>query len=222
MQALSESFPSPTAHQVRLYQDAFARHGDSPSAVLWPRGRQSLRFDALTHHFSGTSFSVLDYGCGLAHLKDYLDKRFTAYRYIGADVVPEFVHAVKNKHPEVLVHLVHDYTDLIDPVDHVVISGTFNIVDGEDSKAYLTYVHAALEHLYSLCRISLSVNFMTDKVDFIQANAHHVDVEAMYRFFRDRLSSRLQLDQTRMPYEFTITALCDKQILRPENIYEPL
>lgn len=209
----------PTA-QTRLYQEAFARHGDSPAAVLWPRGRQSLRFDALTRHFSGTAFSVLDYGCGLAHLKDYLDLRFSNYRYIGADVVPEFVHAVRAKHSVVPVHLVRNYAELVEPVDHVVISGTFNLIDGDISAHYLAYVQTALKHLFSICRVSLAVNFMTDRVDFMQPGAHHVNVESMYRFICEDLSPRLRIDQSYMPYEFTIVAFQDRGIVRPDNIYE--
>ncbi len=208
--------------QLRLYQDAFARHGDSPAAVLWPRGRQSLRFKALTQHFQGSGFSVLDYGCGLAHLKDDLDRQFADYRYVGADIVPEFVSAVRTKHPDAVVHLIRSPAELTDPVDHVVISGTFNLVDGASSEEYLAYVQSALVHLFSLCRVSLSVNFMTDQVDFIQPGAHHVNVEMMYRFVRDRLSPRLQVDQSYMPYEFTIVAFRDCAIVRPDNIYEPL
>lgn len=217
----ANDWPDPTS-QVRLYQEAFATHGDSPSAVLWPRGRQSLRFKALTRHFQDTGFSVLDYGCGLAHLKKELDERFSSYRYIGADLVPEFVQTVRRKHPDATVHLIRSHADLVEPVDHVVISGTFNIIDGNDGAAYLSHVHTALEHLFGLCRVSLSVNFMTDQVDFVQAGAHHVNVESMYRFVRNRLSPRLQLDQSYMPYEFTIVAFRNRNIVRPDNIYEPL
>ncbi len=208
--------------QIRLYQEAFASHGDSPLAVLWPKGRQRLRFEALTRHIRGNGFSVLDFGCGLAHLKDELDSRFSSYRYIGADVVPEFVAAVRNKHPDAVIHLVRNPGELVESVDYVVISGTFNIIDAESSAIYLSFVQATLKHLFSLCRISLSVNFMTDRVDYKQPGAHHVNVESMYHFVRDELSPRLQLDQSYMPYEFTVVAYRDHNIVRPQNVYRPL
>ena len=219
---MDESVSPGVRPQSRLYQEAFARHGDSPAAVLWPRGRQSLRYRALTQHFSGGGFSVLDFGCGLAHLKDDLDKRFADYRYIGADVVPEFVKAVREKHPTAAVHLIRNYAELVEPVDHVVVSGTFNIVDGDSCVEYLAYVQDALVHLFSLCRLSLSVNFMTDRVDFVQPGAHHVNVESMYCFMCDRLSPRLSIDQSYMPYEFTMVAFRNSGIVRPDNIYEPV
>ena len=78
-----------TINLIEQYQRAFAVYGDTPSGVLWPRGRQDLRFEALTRHFSGDGFSVLDYGCGLAHLKSYLDQRSSSFNwsssFIGAE-----------------------------------------------------------------------------------------------------------------------------------------
>lgn len=204
---------------VKLYQRAFADHGDTPAGVLWPRGRQSLRFDALTQHFSGDSFSILDYGCGLAHLKVYLDQRFSQYEYRGVDLVPEFVSTVAAKYPGVSVQLVQSHTDISTPVDHVIISGTFNIIDGADQRAYLERVQAVLLHLFSLARVSLAVNFMTDRVDFMQPKACHVNVDEMMNFARRHMSPRLRVDESYMPYEFTLVVFKDSEIVRPDNIY---
>lgn len=206
---------------IEQYQRAFAAHGDTPSGVLWPRGRQALRFDALTRHFSGEGFSVLDYGCGLAHLKAYLDQKFRRCEYHGADLVPEFVQAAVAKYPDAKVQLVQSHADVSTPVDHVVISGTFNIIDDVDRAAYMERVQAALTHLFSLARVSLAVNFMTDRVDFVQPQALHVNVEAMMDFMRRHLSPRLRVDESYMPYEFTLVALKDREIVRPDNIYRP-
>lgn len=206
---------------IEQYQRAFAVHGDTPAGVLWPRGRQALRFDALTRHFSGDGFSVLDYGCGLAHLKGYLDTRFRRYQYYGADLVPEFVDTVETKYPDAKVQLVQSHADVSTPVDHVVISGAFNIIDGADRAAYVELVQAALSHLFNLSRVSLAVNFMTDRVDFIQPQALHMNVESMTDFMRTNLSPRLRVDESYMPYEFTLVVLKDREILRPDNTYRP-
>lgn len=208
-----------TPSLIEQYQRAFAEHGDTPAGVLWPRGRQALRFDALTRHFSGNGFSVLDYGCGLAHLKGYLDTRFRRYQYYGADLVPEFVETVETKYPDAKVKLVHSHQDVSTPVDHVVISGAFNIIDGPDRAAYVELIQATLTHLFSLTRVSLAVNFMTDRVDFIQPQALHMNVESMTGFMRTHLSPRMRVDESYMPYEFTIVVLKDSEIIRPDNIY---
>lgn len=206
---------------IKHYQRAFADHGDSPAGVMWPRGRQALRFDALTQHFASDSFSVLDYGCGLGHLKAHLDQRFTKYEYHGVDLVPEFVNMVAVKYPDARVQLVRSYEDVTMPVDHVVISGTFNIIDSVDYHVYVEQVQATLLHLFSLTRVSLAVNFMTDRVDFMQPRALHMNVEMMANFIRRHLSPRLKIDESYMPYEFTLVVLKNSEIIRPDNIYTP-
>jgi SAM-dependent methyltransferase len=210
------------ASLVGQYREAFAQHGDSPAAVLWPRGRQNIRFDALTNHIRSDGFSILDYGCGLGHLKDYLDQRFNTYKYFGVDLVPEFVSTVSAKYPDATVRQIGSHEEFSEPVDHVVVSGTFNIIQGNDPVAYLEYVQDVLGYLFDLCRVSLAVNFMTDRVDFKQAQAHHVNPQEMSRFFCEQLSPRLVLNQSYMPYEFTLIAFKDQTIIRPDNIYGAL
>lgn len=221
---MSKSSPRPfdSADLILQYRRAFIEHGDTPEAVLWPRGRQALRFNALTRHFREGEFSVLDYGCGLGHLKTYLDQYSCNYKYYGVDLVPEFVVAVQIKFPTAQIQLVDTFTDVKTSVDHVVASGVFNLFQGSDKEAYVLYVHAALMHLFSLARVSLSINFMTDRVDFMQPQALHMNVEDITQFMRSNLSPRLVVDESYMPYEFTIVVFKDAEIVRPDNIYRAL
>jgi len=204
-----------------MYQDAFHKHGDTPSGVMWPRGRQDARFHALTQHFSCENFSVLDFGCGLAHLKPYLDARFKEYKYFGVDIVPEFVGAVEGKFPDAKAQLIRSYSDVSLSVDHVVISGAFNIIIGNNRAEYIRSVKSALIHLFSLARVSLAMNFMTDRVDFTQPHALHMNVGEMLDFTRQYLSPRLRCDESYMPYEFTVVVLKDSKVIRPDNIFNP-
>jgi len=212
----------PEASLVEQYQRAFAEHGDTPAGVMWPRGRQALRFDTLTRHISGDNFTVLDYGCGLGHLKAYLDQKFSQYTYHGADLVPEFIDSVATKYPAAKVQLVRSPKDVVASVDHVVISGTFNIIEGADRTAYVELVKSSLLHLFGLTRVSLAVNFMTDRVDFTQPRSLHMNPEMMMDFMRQHMSPRLKLDESYMPYEYTLVVLKDSEIVRPENIYRSL
>jgi hypothetical protein len=208
-----------SASLVDQYRRSFALYGDTPAGVQWPRGRQEIRFAALTRHITCDGFSLLDFGCGLAHLKPYLDQRFARYQYRGADLVPEFVDAIARKFPDAAVQRIDSFLDLVDEVDHVVISGTFNIIEGGDRDAHMANVKATLCHLFSLAKRSLSVNFMKDSVDFMQDSAFHVNLGQMAEFMQEKLSPRIVIDSSYMPYEFTFTAIKDAEIIRPDNIY---
>jgi SAM-dependent methyltransferase len=204
---------------IKAYHDAFRIHGDSPSAVLWPKGRQDLRFRALVQHVSIESpCSILDYGCGLGHLKDYLQTHGYQARYLGADIAQEFVAAATQKYPDASFSLIKGNGDVGIDVDHVVASGTFNIVEG-DRDTYWNSVKEILARLFRHCRTSLAVNFMTDQVDFVQESSFHVAPSSVIEFVKHSLSRRYTLDHSYLPYEFTVVAYKEQRILRPGNTY---
>ncbi len=202
------------------YQKAFAANGDSAAAVLWPKGRQEERFNALTRHISPSSkFKILDFGCGLAHLNIYLKKHFDFYEYHGVDLVKEFVdHASKN-FPGHSIKLVKNEKDVVEQYDHIVSSGAFNMLYLEDAEVHQEIVFSILTHLFGSCTQSLSVNFMTELVDYKQVGAFHQNLGRLYQFVSKNLSRRFLIDQSYLPFEFTITIFKNQEIKSPENIY---
>ena len=78
-----------------------------------------------------------------------------------------------------------------------------------------------LKYLFSIAKISLSVNFMTDKVDYMQIHAMHFNPAEMTNFVTNEITPRFTLDASYMPYEYTITMFKDFKIIRPDNIYNP-
>ena len=104
--------------------------------------------------------------------------------------------------------------------DYVLISGAFNMSYFEDLEKHKNLVYEILESLFSKTSVYLSVNFMSDQVDFIQEGAYHQNINELLRFVLERLSKRYVLDCSYMPYEFTITVFKDQTIKRPDNIYK--
>jgi hypothetical protein len=207
-------------HILDMYEDAFRRHGDSPHAVLWPKGRQEERFHALTRNIRETGdVSLLDYGCGLAHLKQFLDGRFRNVQYSGADAVASFVETCKQKYPCSHFQRLQSPGELKGNYDYIVSSGVFNILYTPEPIAHRDIVFGMLTQLFERTNIYLSVNFMTDVVDFRQPDTYHQNVAELYTFVFEKLSRRLVLDQSYMPYEYTITVWKDQTIGRPENLY---
>jgi hypothetical protein len=204
---------------IRAYHEAFRIHGDSPSAVMWPKGRQDLRFRALIQHVPVESpCSILDYGCGLGHLKDYLQSHGYQATYLGADIAQDFILTATQKHPDTSFTLIEGSGDIGIDADHIVASGTFNIVEG-DRDTYWNLVQGILSRLFNHCKSSLAVNFMTDQVDFVQDSTFHVSPSTVIEFVKGSLSRRYTLDHSYLPYEFTIIVYKDQRILRPENTY---
>lgn len=206
---------------IKVYQKAFNEHGDSPDSVFWPKGRQSERFHALTTEVNKLkNFSILDYGCGLAHLYDYLENNFKDFQYTGTDIVDDFLHANKKKYPQGNFIQAYELLKNSDHFDYVVASGTFSILFEDDVEKHKEIVFGILKQLFGKANKFLSVNFMTDQVDFIQKTAFHLNPLELVKFCTDHLSTRISLNQSYMPYEYTVTVWKDDSIIRPDNIYK--
>jgi SAM-dependent methyltransferase len=204
-----------------IYRQAFREHGNSVRAVFWPRDRQEIRLGALTRFIAEDGFSILDYGCGLAHLKPLLARRFTSFSYTGVDLVDEFVEEDRRQYPDATFRRITTFRDVGETFDHIVLSGVFNMLYDDDPTLQARLIRETLRHLFDHCTISLAVNFMTDRVDYRQPSAHHQNPEDICEFVRQELSPRLIIDQSYMPYEYTVTVFRDSVITRPDNIYRP-
>lgn len=195
---------------IEAYEAAFRQHGESPASVMWPKGRQPLRFGSLTRFFDlSGGFSVLDYGCGLADLKPYLDERFAGVRYCGADVTPGFVMSDRARYPDASFLLVKGAQDIADDYDYVVMSGVFNLRYDCSMDEHRTIVQDSLRHLFTRARRVLAVDFMTDDVDYRAANSYHQNVAEIYQFARRELGRRVIVDHSYMPYEYSLTVFKD-------------
>lgn len=204
----------------KQYQEAFSKYGNSEKSVFWPKGRQKERFDALTRSISKRNFSVLDFGCGLGHLFQYLNENYRGeFIYHGVDIVDSFINHNILTYPNTNFQLIEDYTEINQSFDHILISGVFNMSYFEDLEEHKDMVYKILAGLFNKTKVYLSVNFMSDQVDYTQEGAYHQNIVELLKFVSGTLSKRYILDCSYMPYEFTITVFKDETIQRPDNVY---
>ena len=99
-------------------------------ALGW-KGEESQvkRFEVLAMLGDLNNASVLDSGCGYGDLKAFLDQRFKAIRYIGVDLMPEFITRAREiYHAEVDTWFYEADFNLIEfpRVDFVLASGVLS------------------------------------------------------------------------------------------------
>ena len=56
---------------IKTYKNQFKEHGNNPASLGCPKGRQELRFKALSKFLKKDS-SLLDFGCGFGDLLLFL------------------------------------------------------------------------------------------------------------------------------------------------------
>jgi cyclopropane fatty-acyl-phospholipid synthase-like methyltransferase len=203
-----------------IYEEAYLEYGDSPAGVLWPKARQDIRFDALTRNIRlEGDFSLLDFGSGLAHLKEYLDSKYRNVIYSGVEMQDFFLEASNLKYPECKFYNFDSPSELNENFDYIVSSGAFNLLYTGSEREHKEMVFRIIKELHARSNIYCSFNFMSDDVDFKQDGAYHQNVGEILNYVSNNLSKRVAVDCSYMPYEFTITVWRDQKIKQPENIY---
>lgn len=198
---------------IERYRRTFREHGETPAAVMWPKGRQPVRFSSLTRHFDkSVPLSVLDYGCGLADLKPFLAERFTKIEYTGADIMPEFVESDRRRYPDGNFLLIKSPSDIVGDYDYVVMSGVFNLRYDCAIEQHKDIVRTTLLHLFTHTRVAMSVDFMTDDVDYRGPDSYHQNVDEIYRYARSELGKRVIIDHSYLPYEYSLTIFKDEAL----------
>lgn len=204
------------------YEGSFKQHGNSPAALLTPKGKQALRFQALLPVLARPGMSVLDYGCGLGHLLDYLNTHVPhPFTYRGVDMVKPFIDHCQGHHQQ--AHAAFEWADPTAPLqataDVVFASGVFNLLLEGGAEPSHAYMESRLAELFAAARHCLVVDFLSEFVDYTQAVAYHPPVGRLLQFVTARLSRRVVMRHDLLPYEYTLLIFKDQAIARPDNAY---
>lgn len=203
----------------RMYSDSFQKHGDSPTSLLTPKGRNSLRFRAIDPFVGNGPRSVFDYGCGLGYLCEYLRSHAGNLEYTGADIMPEFIRACQAKFPDSEFLQMEPQHPLTGAYDVVFSSGVFNLQTHGDLQQSKAYAFERVQSLFQMAKDVLICDFMSTLVDFQQPGAQHFSPAELSEFCYSNLGRRFQIRHDLLPYELTLIVWRDQAIKRPENVY---
>lgn len=212
---------APDPQVIESYRAALAEHGPTPQALGWTKGKQPARYAALVGHLEN-GFDLLDYGCGLAHLSDWLDQRDVHGTYSGCDVVLEALNLAANRVKGLVDNLHHigGPQDITDDFENIVCCGVFTRMGGRSEFEHIVHVKDTLAALFARTRVGLHVDFMDSMmVDTPKPGEFYAapwDVLALAR----SMSSRVVIDTSYLPYEFCVHIYKGDAIERPANVYK--
>ena len=136
--------------KIREYYLPKLKNEKSDSGCLgWENEQaQELRFEVLKNIFFHGA-SVLDVGCGLGNLYDYLKKQDYNFKYTGVDILPEMIFRAKEKNPQAEFFSANIFEDDLfgdRKFDVIYASGIFNIELGNNED----FLRNALQKFVSL------------------------------------------------------------------------
>lgn len=186
---------------VSLYESRLKSLGITPQTMGWKdREQQRLRFRILTEIGIKSNCSVLDIGCGFADYYTYLSQRGIQVSYTGYDLSKKIIGAAKKLHSNLNLQV----KDILrekprKKFDFVVESGILN----KSIYNNMVYARNIIKKMFDICRIGISVNMMSNYVDYEEDYLYYYRPEEMFKFCRS-LSKWVVLRHDYPLYEFTL------------------
>lgn len=202
---------------IEYYESVLQRRGATPEGVDWKsREAQEEAFSVLATAIPEDA-SVLDVGCGVAHLGDFLQHVGHTGSYTGVDISEQMVAAARRRNPSLDVRRVDLLAgDEIGPgsYDVVVACGVFTehfAIAYEDFEAF---VRRLVTRMWEVCRVATMFNMLTDAVDYRVDRLHYANPAAYLEFGRT-LTRYVTLRHDYPAYFFTV------QLHRSPVVYRP-
>jgi SAM-dependent methyltransferase len=192
------------------YEQCLAQHGDTHLGVDWPnaadadtRYRVMLELIRAPHDEPVT---LLDFGCGAAHLYEYLRRNSqTDIRYIGVDASASFIDLSRRKFPSASFHCIDVLADEtpLPEADYIVMNGVLTEKRGLTFDEMREYMSLLLKRVFSSARVGLAFNVMSYHVDWQRDDLFHVPYDLLAEFLKANLSRHFAFRADYGLYEYT-------------------
>jgi SAM-dependent methyltransferase len=199
---------------IEHYENCLARHGDTHLGVDWPKfedaqKRYQVMLDSLAlapHSPREQVVTLLDFGCGAAHLKEFIDNHQIPHlEYTGLDLSEKFVNLARQKFPKTRFYQMNilEKGDELPVFDFAVLNGTFTVKRELTHENMWKHAQNVLCSLFPHVRYGMAVNFMSKHVDWEREDLFHLSFDVLAEFIRTSLSRHFIFRQDYGLYEYT-------------------
>jgi len=196
---------------VSHYETCLERYGDSHLGVDWPRAddvqtRHRVMLEVIRPESKGQTISLLDFGCGAAHLNDFIrEQRLDHIQYAGLDLSEKFVRLSQNKFPANQFFCL----DLLDedvslPIfDYVVMNGVFTEKRELSFDEMLSYFKQLVRRVFQHATIGIAFNVMSKHVDWERDDLFHLPFDTLAEFLTKEVTRNFVFRNDYGLYEYT-------------------
>lgn len=210
----------------KYYNSNFQKYGYSEQSLGWVKGKQNIRFAQLTKNLSlSDEMKIMDVGCGFGDFNKWMEVLgYKNYIYKGIDIIEDFIVTAKELYKD-MENFSFECCNFLeaqveDSYDYVIGSGIFNLkMKGGDNYENMRNI---LRKAFDICKEdgALSFDFLSDKVDYISNGlAFHNTPEKVLEIAYE-LSRNIILDNSYMPFEFSITIFKNDSYSKENTTFE--
>jgi len=165
---LTEAPPVKFNRIISFYNERHKNYGHTSKGLGWSNQEQQVkRFEVFLQMLPIGEYSLHDYGCGYGALLDFLGLHGRLpVAYYGTDICAKQVFRAKetlNKHGcEGNIFSTHF---IMIPADFFIISGTFNVMIGNNLSTWEKYIEIMLSTINLCSHKGFGFNILTGKVE---------------------------------------------------------
>lgn len=198
---------------IQHYENCLEEHGDTHLGVDWPKledvdKRYKVMLDCIRiQDDSPNGVSLLDFGCGTAHLLAYIHKNnFQNIAYSGIDISQKFIDVSKNKYPQNTFYCLDILADetQISNFDYIVMNGVFTEKRELSFDEMWDYFTKMISVVFQKCNKGIAFNVMSKNVDWEREDLFHVSHDLLSDFLCKNISRDYIIRNDYGLYEYTV------------------
>lgn len=200
-------------HLINHYESCLEKFGDSHKGVDWPtpedadkRYQVMLELQKFDPKINSINPSVLDFGCGTAHMLEYINSQgFSNWSYSGLDISPKFIAVCNAKFPKIKFYCTDILKDKppIEQADYVVMNGVFTEKRDFSFDEMYEYFTQVLERVFPVAKRGIAFNVMSKAVDWERDDLFHLPTDLLVSFLTKKISRNFIIRNDYGLYEFT-------------------
>jgi SAM-dependent methyltransferase len=196
---------------VSHYESCLAQHGDTHLGVDWPKSedvekRHRVMLEVIKPESRSEKVSLLDFGCGAAHLNEYIVERgIENIEYSGLDLSEQFVRLSQSKFPASKFYCldVLDENSSLPKFDYIVLSGVFTEKRELSFEEMFAYFRRLATRVFQHAQIGIAFNVMSKHVDWERDDLFHLPFDLLADFLQKELTRNYIIRNDYGLYEYT-------------------
>ncbi|MCR4557157.1 MAG: class I SAM-dependent methyltransferase [Saccharofermentans sp.] len=200
---------------AKHYETCYMKNGDNCKGVDWPnesdaRKRYRIMLDIIRFDDKadpGSRYSVMDLGCGLGHMYEYMKTSGFTHDYFGVDISDIFVSECRRKYPDVsfikMDILKDDLSSLTCKPDYIIMNGVFTEKCSLSYEEMKTYFESFIITAFELCSNGIAFNVMSKDVDWERNDLFHLPLSELSRYLTKELTRKYIIRNDYGLYEYT-------------------
>jgi SAM-dependent methyltransferase len=196
---------------ISHYESCLERHGDSHLGVDWPKQedvniRHRVMLEVVRPKLHNGTISLLDFGCGAAHLNEYIrDNRVANIKYAGLDLSDKFVELCRRKFPASDFYCLDllEQTEALPSFDYIVMNGVFTEKRSLTFEEMFAYFKRLVKKVFAQAEKGIAFNVMSKHVDWEREDLFHLPFDMLATFLKQELSRNFVIRNDYGLYEYT-------------------